>query len=515
LNELGKSLLLVMLLASSAVITAAPGAKGSTSQGTIGNSSLREFPLPWTGAGPLGISTGQDGKVWFTENNASSIGSFDPQTGSWQDYRVPSIPPSPFPEIHAQMYGIATDAGGGIWFTSWLGDQVVRFDPRNSTFMPYVLGPQTFETGNREPTYLLVEGQTVWFSELAGYAIGRLDVWDGNVTEFRAPCACPVGGLAFVPGKIWFTIPESGVGKIGVFYPSTGKFEIFKTILFDNVQSYLEEPTGMVADSQGRIWLTDHASDTVLEFDSGAKFDNESITGYWTPPPGGGINRTEPFGVAVAQNGNVWFTEPAANRVGVIDPATERMTEYVVPTPNSVPEGIVVDKEGRVWFAELFGNKLGMIDPSVAPSFNVSITPGQVSLVQGTTSSVTITLSAPPNFNPGGPLKVWVTGVGISSQYLSYYIGNTAQLPGNQTSLQLLLHASGSLPAGRYVATFSISSPSLVQDIVVKVDVAGQTILQQLTSGYVLYLVAPGIVVASTATYLMWRRRHLKASKRM
>jgi virginiamycin B lyase len=37
-----------------------------------------EFPLPTSGSGPFGITTGPDGALWFTEGSASKIGASRP-----------------------------------------------------------------------------------------------------------------------------------------------------------------------------------------------------------------------------------------------------------------------------------------------------------------------------------------------------------------------------------------------------------------------------------------------------
>jgi streptogramin lyase len=469
----------------------------------------KEFPLPWRGAGPLGITIAEDGKVWFTENNASSIGNLNPQTEAWQSFPVPSIPRnSSFPEIHAQMYGIAVDGAGNVWFTSWLGDQVVRFDPKASAFTPYIIGPEGIGSlGNKEPFLLLISGNAVWFSEYNGEGIGKLYLENGSVKSYPVGCRCPVGGLAAGPqGNIWFTIPESGAGKLGVFNPATGKIDVLQSVSFDNGQYYWENPTGIAIDSTGYLWVTDHASDTVYEFKPRSMAQNQSSIGYWNTLLPTAANRTEPFGIAIGRNGDVWFTESNANRIGMIDPYTRGLTEYLIPTPNSVPMSIAIDSAGRVWFTELSGNNLGMIDPSNPSPFSVSVSPMSTKFAQGGGVSLDVTLANSRTFRPGGPLKVWV--VGIPSQYISYYIGKTAKLSDNRTELQLLLYSSNSLPPGRYTVTLSVSTSSLIQGKIIDVEVTGQGQLSIL-SGYAWVGAAVSGLVALAAVYGIKRyRRH-------
>src|SRR5439155_13703357 len=67
-----------------------------------------------------------------------------------------------------------------------------------------------------------------------------------------------------------------------------------------------------------------------------------------------------PYGIADGPDGNLWFTETVANKVGrsTTDGA---MTEYPVPTAHSYPSFIAAGPDSNVWFTELMGNKIGRI----------------------------------------------------------------------------------------------------------------------------------------------------------
>ena len=60
--------------------------------------------------------------------------------------------------------------------------------------------------------------------------------------------------------------------------------------------------------------------------------------------------------------GRIWFTEHLANKIGVLDLRTGAITEFAIPTPNSMPFGVAVDyARDIVYFAESNGNKLGRL----------------------------------------------------------------------------------------------------------------------------------------------------------
>ncbi len=65
-------------------------------------------------------------------------------------------------------------------------------------------------------------------------------------------------------------------------------------------------------------------------------------------------SNSEPEGITLGPDGNMWFTETAANQIGRID-AKGNITEFVVPQPLSSPVDIVAGADGALWFTEASG----------------------------------------------------------------------------------------------------------------------------------------------------------------
>src|SRR5258708_12067255 len=65
---------------------------------------------------------------------------------------------------------------------------------------------------------------------------------------------------------------------------------------------------------------------------------------------GGGFG-TGRESIAPGPDGNLWFTEFWANRIGRMTPSGA-LTEFPIPTPESAPRGIVAGPDGNVWFVE-------------------------------------------------------------------------------------------------------------------------------------------------------------------
>jgi virginiamycin B lyase len=79
-------------------------------------------------------------------------------------------------------------------------------------------------------------------------------------------------------------------------------------------------------------------------------------------PPSG--LQTAPDGITAGPGGNVWFTEENANQIGVINSATQRMSEFAVPTSGAQPFRITPGPDGNLWFTEVGADKIGMINPT-------------------------------------------------------------------------------------------------------------------------------------------------------
>ena len=79
------------------------------------------------------------------------------------------------------------------------------------------------------------------------------------------------------------------------------------------------------------------------------------------PHPHGRPRR--PNGITAGPDGNLWFTENAANQIGKINPATHAITEFPMPTPQAGPCWITAGPDGNLWFTETAASKVGDDQP--------------------------------------------------------------------------------------------------------------------------------------------------------
>src|SRR5260370_14583492 len=77
-------------------------------RGATSGVSITEFPIPTAASSPVGIASGPDGNLWFTESGVNNIGRITP-TGTISEF--------PIPTAGTTAQSIASGPGGNLWFT--------------------------------------------------------------------------------------------------------------------------------------------------------------------------------------------------------------------------------------------------------------------------------------------------------------------------------------------------------------------------------------------------------------
>ena len=115
------------------------------------------------------------------------------------------------------------------------------------------------------------------------------------------------------------------------------------------------QPGGIAVGSDGNLWLTTANANRI-----GRVTTSGALTQFTLPTPG-----NMPGAIASGPDGNVWFTEEGTNRIGRITPAGA-ITDFAIPTAGAAPAGITAGPGGALWFTEYgFGvNKIGRITTS-------------------------------------------------------------------------------------------------------------------------------------------------------
>src|SRR5207249_4859201 len=72
------------------------------------------------------------------------------------------------------------------------------------------------------------------------------------------------------------------------------------------------------------------------------------------------------IGITAGPDGNLWFTESGADRIGRITP-TGTITEFGIPplhlaSPAASPQDIVLGPDGEMWFTDSYLNRIGHVN---------------------------------------------------------------------------------------------------------------------------------------------------------
>jgi virginiamycin B lyase len=178
---------------------------------------------------PNGIAAGPDGNFWFTDFNRNAIGKFDPSSGTFTFYAIPT--PNAVPS------GITVGPDGALWFAEFQGNQIGRIDTfGNITEFGPVIGPDRITTG---------PDGNLWVTEPFNNKIGRITPV-GVVTEFPLPNPAQPRDIVTGPdGNLWFT--EFLAGQLARITPDG---------VVTEVQKVRGGPWGIGRGVGNTIWIT-------------------------------------------------------------------------------------------------------------------------------------------------------------------------------------------------------------------------------------------------------------------
>ena len=341
---------------------------------------------------PLGITTGPDGHIWFTQHaNPGDISRVN-SDGTVTEFIGGDTPGF---TANTQPDQITTGPDGHIWFTETCGPYspgaphgcagaVARLNS-DGTVTEFVGGVTAGFSSGGQPTGLTTGPDgNIWFTEpnmgvgdcgndFAGCGgLARVN-GDGTISEFEAghnlpgltPFALESGlwgaGLnqitAGSDGNIWFTEPTlqnshgtsvGGVGRLNLGFANVTEFPADTTPGF----STQAQPWSITSGTGGHVWFTELAQLGGVAYVNG----DATIHEYGPPATPGFTSGMHPNGITLGNDGNMWFTESvdpgAVARVNPDGSVSEfRGGSTSGFSANGHPNGITMGPD-RVWFTE-------------------------------------------------------------------------------------------------------------------------------------------------------------------
>jgi streptogramin lyase len=157
-------------------------------------------------------------------------------------------------------------------------------------------------------------------------------------------------------------------------------------------------PSGIVDGPDGNLWFTEANADKIGRITPGGV-----VTEFAIPTPG-----SSPLSIVVGSDGNLWFTEVNGFQIGRIT-TTGVVTEFRLPTTGFKPISITAGPDGALWFTEMNANNpttdLPSSQPPVfEPTTSHPILGGKIGRISttGAVTEFTIPTGADPNGTPNG-----------------------------------------------------------------------------------------------------------------
>jgi virginiamycin B lyase len=372
------------------------------------NKYITEFKIPTACTQPLAITTDNSGNVWFTESNTGNLGKFVLSTKTFQEFSNAQWQKGE----KSMMWGLGTAQDGNIWFTDSQHNLVWKFNPVDKSYIRFTF-PRSSGTDSSFPQRLLIDGKNAYINDFTGRKIGVFTT-DHTGSDLGVMNIPSPGNYNFTStmvtdstGNVWYTvwIYQQG-GNLVKYDKKTGNSTQY--LLPQEIQA----PNGISIDASGKLWIMDTASSIFFDFDP----SNKQFTKHLTSPPpissygnASGLIKipiSRPYWNHFDDKGRLWFNEQVANSLGVYDPSTQSLVEYVIPSknPNWSDCGTLQDcgvaqvldfvvEHNKVWFTEWVENNIGVLDSSIALPINTSVSDTAITIHRGQNATVLLNIN--------------------------------------------------------------------------------------------------------------------------
>jgi len=249
---------------------------------------IKEYEVPTPKSRPHDPAVAPDGSLWYTAQGANKLGRLDPQTGQFKEYPLKTPGSGP--------HGLVADREGNIWFTAIAGGYVGKLNPKSGEITEYRPSGRT-EIDPHTPA--LDHDGILWFTNEETNYVGRLDPKTGPMTLAKLPTSHAVPyGIVVLPSNVPIFC-EFGTNKLATIDPRT------MTIHEYTLPAASARPRRLALAPDGSIFYTDYARGYLGHFDPVAG----KLLKEW-PSPGGADS--EPYGIAITNDGEVWYSEVLA-----------------------------------------------------------------------------------------------------------------------------------------------------------------------------------------------------------
>ena len=329
---------------------------------------ITEYDLPGGGRLPHDAVLDDKGMVWYNDFREPIIGRLDPQTGKSKEWRLRPLKPNFPPGTLSIEFG----RDGYLWIPRFRQAGITRFDPGTEKFQTWPDLPEYNNEHSIEAQVAPAPDGTVWYPSGDNLKIYRLDPKTGHIAVYpmypdfhpeesgsriiiqfsynKKPTGHFTYGVAADSHSNVYFCDITG-GNIGKVDAKTGKVTLFKTPTLNS------GPRRISIDADDRAWFGEYYADRIGMFDAKANEFKE----WEVPTPWAG-----PYPAKKDKYGNVWTAGMSTDLIARLDPRTGQFTQYILPTVNANVRHIEIDDSKSlvaVWVAEVHQGKIAKIEP--------------------------------------------------------------------------------------------------------------------------------------------------------
>lgn len=251
---------------------------------------------------------------------------------------------------------ITISSDGNVWYTDDVNHRIGRLQPLSKEITEWSLP----STSSYPRGISAVSDRSIWFVEVGANNISNLNPFTNEVTEWSIPTSNshPIDVVIDLEGKVFFT--EDNGNKISRLDPLTNELTGWSVPTKNPyTKGYPYNPSSrpfaIALDNDGNVWFTEIAGNKIGRLNP---ITNEILE--WLFP----IKLGFPMSIAIDPSGNAFFTTDADNKIVRLNPLNGEMTEWDLPTNQAYPSGITTDNFGNVWFIESATSKIARLMPS-------------------------------------------------------------------------------------------------------------------------------------------------------
>ena len=427
---------------------------------------IKEFHVPIEERGLRGITTDSQGNAWFlhSTNETSTIVKLEPDSGKFTQYPEEGETIADNPVINLAAGQLVFDKErNAVWFTDARVNSIGKLDIASGQIKLWQV-----PTKNAGPMGIVLspEGKSLWFAEIIGNNIARFDIQSEKIVEYQTGENSGPTLLTFdEKGQLWVSLSfsdsvmlaqignlssNSSVGMVKMSLPKPDRFAPFG-----------------IAIAGGKLYVSDHGSSRVIVADENSGLQSYDV--YWTSSSSSpALIPTTLLGeVVVDKHGNIFFPQHGGNRISEIRQDDGLMTEYNIPTgPLSTVLFLTASDDGRVWFTEWASNKVAYLDTLVKVPFELQVQQKSIALTKSGAATLSVSINSASNAT-NNSLSLSQIEVGLTGMTESGPTGITYQANPPRVNLQdnisiesvIQIQTQENAKPGTYTAMVRIQAP--------------------------------------------------------